>query len=152
MSATIRPMSKSLHNPLSRLPFMTAVISLLVFAALLGTAGCEGGRGTPEKKPTDTAFVKQHCAEDKKMPCRENCKDEGKFGYCYKDKNRDTKAVDINWHCYGIHLGKTCKPCENVYTINFAGAMNTVTCEEFYAYIGDKNKRCGNCLIRQDHL
>ena len=92
-----------------------------------------------------------NCQKWETPVCEEGCKD-GIYRYCYIDKKYANEKFRVRDHCYAVHVGRTCQPCENLFALNFGGALTPVKCQEFFQSIEDKNKKCDNCLMRLEDL
>lgn len=134
----------------SRLPksvFPVSVIHVFTLGILLAFLGvfflsCQ----SPD--PAREA-AKKKCEESTPV-CNTSCRgsEQGFHRYCYAKKSLSSGAVDFAVDCVGLHVGKTCHPCEEIYSVNFAGALREVSCERFHIELIHYNQRCGGCLKR----
>ena len=90
-------------------------------------------------------IVTERCAKDRSN-CSKDC--QGKtFRYCYYYPEKLNKPqFDIRTDCLGLHVGKSCSPCEDIYTLNFGAALQQVSCEEFYSSLYARDKECNSCI------
>ena len=80
--------------------------------------------------------------------CVGNCVDEA-FSTCYIDKNLFPNGpYDMVSHCYATHVGQMCVPCHHIFSLSFGGSLRKISCEDFLAGLDNKNKQCGNCLVK----
>lgn len=113
--------------------------NLVVLTALLIAAGCSSG------PPIDEGAIRSTCRKFESL-CDPTCM-EKKFRSCWVDSEMfPTAPHEVFKHCYGMHTGNLCHPCEQNFTVNFGGAMRDLSCEEFMRSLGRKNKECGGCL------
>lgn len=131
--------------PLSFLPF--SVFHIYILAILLVSMGifflsCQSS--DPAKEA-----AKKRCEESTPV-CHTKCRgsEQGFHRYCYAKKSLSSGAVDFAADCVGLHVGRSCQPCEEIYSVNFAGALREVSCERFHTELIHYNKRCGGCLKR----
>ena len=95
----------------------------------------------------DDASIKRRCEKLADL-CDPACI-EKKFRACYVDTELfPNKPYDLFKHCHAVHVGDTCTPCSQIFSLNFGGAMRDVGCEEFHRALVRKNKQCGDCLVR----
>jgi hypothetical protein len=110
---------------------------LLFFLSLIILLSCT-------KKKEISKWVKSQCAR-KVFACKENCVS-GKFRYCYKDSTDSFEKKGWRDGCWGIHVGNVCNPCEEIFALNFGGAMRKVDCHEFFSHVEERNKKCKFCI------
>ena len=78
--------------------------------------------------------------------CRRRCQEQ-RFRSCYLDSSQYKQGpYDVRQQCNGVHVGNACFPCENIYALNFGGAMREVKCLEFFSAIRRREKMCDGCM------
>ena len=112
---------------------------LLICLVCFGSWACESRERVYAKIVTD------RCEKDRQN-CSKDC--QGKtFRYCYYYPDKANKpAFDIRTDCIGLHVGKSCSPCEDIYTLNFGAALQQVSCQEFYNSLYIRDKECKSCI------
>ena len=85
------------------------------------------------------------CKELESM-CETKCSQK-RFKSCYVDtKLFGAGPYDVTKSCHGVHVGDMCYPCDQIFSLNFGGAMRKVACEEFVQTLLKKNASCSGCL------
>lgn len=94
----------------------------------------------------DQIKIKQRC-EALEQSCKVDCQD-GEFKVCYVDTALfgDKDQYDVRAECHGMHVGSLCKPCNNIFSLNFGGSMRQVSCHDFFEAIEKQNQECGGCI------
>ena len=92
--------------------------------------------------------IKLRCKELTSRACDPDCEG-GKFNKCHYDgrqpfDNKSFEASSARERCVAMHVGSNCAPCENIFALNFAGAIREVGCEEYLEAIDKRNKNCDN--------
>jgi len=102
------------------------------------------------EKPSDPEGdkqVTQRCREDLTNLCSIPCKGEEDFRYCYYNpEHADEEHFAIRAYCFAVLVGRSCEPCERLYTLNLGGSMREVSCENFYMAIDKRKIECPECV------
>lgn len=115
------------------------ISSLAYFVSLILFLGCQ-------KAPLESkAEIEARCSKLTKL-CDPGCL-EKKFRVCYIDSELFPEGpYNLYKHCHAVHVGNTCAPCEQIFSLNFGGSMRPVSCQEFFETLNRKNASCNNCL------
>lgn len=101
--------------------------------------------GCQQSAPVNKTEIKASCDKLSKY-CDPGCLVK-KFRACYIDTDLfPSGPYDLYKHCHGVHVGNTCTPCEQIFSLNFGGSMRPVSCQEFFETLSRKNSSCDNCL------
>lgn len=115
--------------------------SLLSFLLLFILLSCN------RKNQSNTEQYRERC-QKLTAECQPTC-EEKTFRTCFIDtKLFPTGPYSLIDNCHAVHVGSLCAPCEQLFSVNFGGAMRGVSCEEFFSAIDRKNKdkSCNGCL------
>lgn len=112
---------------------------IIVFFACFFSIGCT------REANLDQHEIDRKCAEIQ-MACDPTCLEQ-RLKVCYVDPEiYGPGPYNVFKNCHAIHVGNNCPPCSHTFSLNFGGAMRSVSCQEFFRAIARKNNECGSCL------
>lgn len=132
-------------------------IALFVVVLLTSASACisylNPRRIDPVPRNISVAVI-QKCDAVEKVRCNMNCRDGWGFTGYYDSLKHVPGSLrggmyfppETRKALLGIYYSAVCNRCSVSFTLNKKGRQESVSCEEFFQFMEDYNRGCGNCL------